>query len=215
MGCRPSRVSLDRELRVVKLRHVTGLSPWPRAGGKDRRHRRLQPLHVPYDQPLCSRTRFRPRPRLRRRRAGRRPHPIPHFAGSPVSHQSARRRHAVVRAPWQAGHSQRVLHAWRYGRIRRSRTSVDDRPPAVGAAFADAPLDAVLCSHLVRASETARHIAAPHGLEPVVYPELREVETYRDVPDGVRLEDILPPVMWHGVAERFVQERRWDVSPFL
>jgi len=85
---------------------------------------------------------------------------------------------------------------------------------AVGAAFADAPLDAVLCSHLVRASETARHIAAQHGLEPVVYPELREVETYRDVPDGVRLEDILPPVMWHGVEERFVQERRWDVSPF-
>ena len=42
---------------------------------------------------------------------------------------------------------------------------------AVGAAFADAPLDAVLCSHLVRALETARHIAAPHGLEPVVYPE--------------------------------------------
>ena len=48
----------------------------------------------------------------------------------------------------------------------------------------------------------------------MVYPELREVETYRDVPDGVRLEDILPPVMWHGVQERFVQERRWDVSPF-
>jgi probable phosphoglycerate mutase len=84
----------------------------------------------------------------------------------------------------------------------------------VGAAFADGPLDAVLCSHLVRAAETARHIAAPHGLDPVVYPELREVETYRDVPDGVRLVDILSPVMWHGVEERFVQERRWDVSPF-
>ena len=40
------------------------------------------------------------------------------------------------------------------------------------------------------------------------------METYRDVPDGVRLEDILPPVMWHGVQERFVRERRWDVSPF-
>jgi 2,3-bisphosphoglycerate-dependent phosphoglycerate mutase len=85
---------------------------------------------------------------------------------------------------------------------------------AVGAALADQPLDAVLCSHLVRAADTARQVAGPHGLEPVVYPELREVETYRDVPDGVRLEEILSPVMWHGVHERFVQERRWDVSPF-
>jgi probable phosphoglycerate mutase len=85
---------------------------------------------------------------------------------------------------------------------------------AVGASLADQPLDAVLCSHLVRAADTARQVAGPHGLEPGVYPELREVETYRDVPDGVRLEDILPPVMWHGVHERFVQERRWDVSPF-
>jgi broad specificity phosphatase PhoE len=85
---------------------------------------------------------------------------------------------------------------------------------AVGAAFAKQPLDAVLCSHLVRARETANHVAAPHGLEPVVYPELREVEVYRDVPDDVRLEDVLPVVMWHGVHERFVRERRWDISPF-
>ena len=85
---------------------------------------------------------------------------------------------------------------------------------AVGVALAAEPVDAVLCSHLVRAAETAREVAAAHGLEPIVYPELREVETYRDVPDGVRLEDVLPPVMWHGVQERFVRELRWDVSPF-
>jgi broad specificity phosphatase PhoE len=85
---------------------------------------------------------------------------------------------------------------------------------AVGAALAAEPVDAVLCSHLVRAAETARQVAAPHDLEPIVYPELREVETYRDVPDDVRLEDVLPPVMWHGVQERFVRELRWDVSPF-
>jgi 2,3-bisphosphoglycerate-dependent phosphoglycerate mutase len=85
---------------------------------------------------------------------------------------------------------------------------------AVSAAFVDDPVDAVLCSHLERAHETARQIASVNGLEPVVYPELREVETYRDVPDGVRLEDVLPAVMWHGVHERFVRERRWDVSPF-
>lgn len=85
---------------------------------------------------------------------------------------------------------------------------------AVGAALASESLDAVLCSHLRRAAETARHVAEPHKLAPVVYPELREVETYRDVPDDVRLEDVLSPVMWHGVQERFLRERRWDVSPF-
>lgn len=85
---------------------------------------------------------------------------------------------------------------------------------AVGAALASEPVAAVLCSHLERAVETAREVAKPHGLEPVIYPELREVETYRDVPDGVRLEDVLSPVMWHGVRERFNRELRWDVSPF-
>jgi broad specificity phosphatase PhoE len=84
----------------------------------------------------------------------------------------------------------------------------------VGAALAVEPIDAVLCSHLARAAETAAAVAAPHGLEPVVYPELREVETYRDVPDGVALEDVLPPVMWRGVQSRFEREVRWDVSPF-
>lgn len=85
---------------------------------------------------------------------------------------------------------------------------------AVGAALATEPIGAVLCSHLARAMETARAVAAPHGLEPIVYPELREVETYRDVPAGVPLEDVLSPVMWHGVRERFNRELRWDVSPF-
>jgi 2,3-bisphosphoglycerate-dependent phosphoglycerate mutase len=85
---------------------------------------------------------------------------------------------------------------------------------AVSEALAGEPVDAVFCSHLSRAAETAREVAAPHGLEPICYPELREVETYRDVPDGMALEDVLPPVMWHGVRERFGRELRWDVSPF-
>jgi 2,3-bisphosphoglycerate-dependent phosphoglycerate mutase len=84
----------------------------------------------------------------------------------------------------------------------------------VGAALAAEPIDAVVCSNLERARQTAREVAGPHDLEPVVYPELREVETYRDVPDGVRLEDVMSPVMWHGVRERFDRELRWDVSPF-
>jgi 2,3-bisphosphoglycerate-dependent phosphoglycerate mutase len=84
----------------------------------------------------------------------------------------------------------------------------------VGGALAGEKIDAVACSHLQRARETAQQVADRHGLEPVVYPELREVETYRDVPDGVALEDVLSPAIWLGVQERFLRERRWDVSPF-
>ena len=85
---------------------------------------------------------------------------------------------------------------------------------AVGASLAAEKIDAVACSHLQRAKETALQVAGPQQLEPVVYPELREVETYRDVPDGVALEDVLSPVIWLGVQERFWRERKWDVSPF-
>jgi len=84
----------------------------------------------------------------------------------------------------------------------------------VGQALASEKIDAVACSHLQRARETARQVAEAQALESVVYPELREVETYRDVPDGQALEDVLSPVIWLGVQERFWQERRWDVSPF-
>jgi broad specificity phosphatase PhoE len=85
---------------------------------------------------------------------------------------------------------------------------------AVGAALGAEKIEAVACSHLQRAKETAREVAHAHELEAVVYPELREVETYRDVPDGVALKDVMSPVMWLGVEERFWRERRWDVSPF-
>lgn len=85
---------------------------------------------------------------------------------------------------------------------------------AVGAALAEEKIEAVACSHLSRARETAQNVADPYGIELVVYPELREVETYRDVPDGVALADVLSPAVWHGVQERFQRELRWDVSPF-
>ena len=30
----------------------------------------------------------------------------------------------------------------------------------------------------------------------------------------MQLQDVLSPVMWHGVQQRFERELRWDVSPF-
>lgn len=84
----------------------------------------------------------------------------------------------------------------------------------VGASFADRPVDLVVSSHLSRALETARAIAGHHGLEPLVLPDLREVETYRDLDDGMSPEDALPAPFWRGVQERWPTERRWDLIPF-
>jgi broad specificity phosphatase PhoE len=48
----------------------------------------------------------------------------------------------------------------------------------------------------------------------VVYPELREVEIYRDLPEGTTVAGAVSEPVRRGVQERFVQERRWDVFPF-
>jgi 2,3-bisphosphoglycerate-dependent phosphoglycerate mutase len=83
----------------------------------------------------------------------------------------------------------------------------------VGKAFADRRVDVVVTSHLARALDTARAIAAHHGLEPEVLPDLREVETYRDLGDASPSEAVSAP-LWRGVRERFPVERRWDLIPF-
>jgi broad specificity phosphatase PhoE len=84
----------------------------------------------------------------------------------------------------------------------------------VGEAFAERQVDVVVSSHLSRALETARAIAAHHDLEPVVLEDLREVETFRDLEDGATPADALPAPFWRGVQERFPTERRWDLVPF-
>ena len=84
----------------------------------------------------------------------------------------------------------------------------------VGKSFAEEQVDVVVCSHLKRAHETALAIASHHGLEPLVLPDLREVETYRDLDDGVSPAEALSEPYWRGVQERFPSERRWDLVPF-
>jgi probable phosphoglycerate mutase len=84
----------------------------------------------------------------------------------------------------------------------------------VGKAFAERPVDLVVSSHLSRALETARAIAAHHDLEPVVLEDLREVETYRDLADGATPADALAEPFWRGVQARFPTERKWDLVPF-
>jgi broad specificity phosphatase PhoE len=84
----------------------------------------------------------------------------------------------------------------------------------VGEALASEPVAAVYSSHLQRAAETGRQIAKHHGLEPTVLEELREIEVFRDLPDGVSIRDAVSETTMLGMQQRFIQERRWDCYPF-
>ncbi len=85
---------------------------------------------------------------------------------------------------------------------------------AVGAGLKADAVDAVYASPLTRALETGRAIAGHHGLEVQVLAELREIELFRDLPEGTSLLDALDPLLLAGVRERFARERRWDVYPY-
>ena len=81
---------------------------------------------------------------------------------------------------------------------------------SVAAYLAEERVDVVACSQLSRAHETARTIAVRHGLDPVVFEELREVEAFRDGDARQAVSE----ATWRGAQERFVTERSWDVVPY-
>jgi broad specificity phosphatase PhoE len=85
---------------------------------------------------------------------------------------------------------------------------------AVGQSMVGHRIDAVYSSHLKRANETGRQIGRHHGLDVTVLEELREIELFRDVPEGTSLPDVIDPLLLRGARERWVQVRRWDVYPF-
>jgi probable phosphoglycerate mutase len=85
---------------------------------------------------------------------------------------------------------------------------------AVADALAGDRVDAVYCSTLARAFDTGTAIGARHGIDVIAFPELREVEFFRDLPPEARVQDVLSEPVRRGMVERFVQERRWDVYPF-
>ena len=85
---------------------------------------------------------------------------------------------------------------------------------AVGVGLEAEPIDVVYASPLKRAADTARAIAERHGLEVHTLAELREIELFRDLPDGKSVTDLLDALLLSGVRERFARERRWDVYPY-
>lgn len=84
---------------------------------------------------------------------------------------------------------------------------------AVAEHLAHEQVHAVYSSTMKRAVATAEAIAARHRLRLSQVHDLREVEVLRDFPEGDSLADALDAVVRRGAAERFINERRWDVYP--
>ena len=74
-------------------------------------------------------------------------------------------------------------------------------------------VDAVWCSPLLRARETARRIAARHGLEPVVDDRLVEVGVYRGLPRGATVRGELGLEGEEAVETAFGRTRSWASFP--
>ncbi len=85
---------------------------------------------------------------------------------------------------------------------------------ALGRGLAAEPLDAIYSSPLIRALTTAREIARPHGLEPIVVADLREIELFRDLPEDSSLTEMIGLEEFVRLQERFITQRRWDVYPY-
>jgi 2,3-bisphosphoglycerate-dependent phosphoglycerate mutase len=84
---------------------------------------------------------------------------------------------------------------------------------AVGLALSRTPVHAVYSSRLQRALFTGKAIAEHHGLEVEVVDDLREIETFRDLPQDAHPSDVLGELVLRGARERFVRHRTWDVYP--
>lgn len=85
---------------------------------------------------------------------------------------------------------------------------------AVGRYLAKRRIDVVYSSQLLRANDTGKAIAAAHGLDVVVEEDLREVETFRDLPADVSPLEAVGQLRLQGARERFVRYRSWDVYPY-
>lgn len=76
--------------------------------------------------------------------------------------------------------------------------------------LSETQVDVVACSTMLRAIETADILARPHGLTPVVRPELMEIKAYRDVAAGLDPQSLVDPAEWAARQEMFHREVKWD-----
>lgn len=80
----------------------------------------------------------------------------------------------------------------------------------VGDRFKSEQIDVVYSSHLLRAHDTGKAIAGHHGLDPIIEPELREIEVFRDVPQSQTPLEAIGRLQLLGMRHRMQTEKRWD-----
>jgi probable phosphoglycerate mutase len=85
---------------------------------------------------------------------------------------------------------------------------------AVGSRLADTGVDAVYSSTLQRARDTARAIAAPHGLEVAEVEDLGEIHLWRDLPQDRGLLDLLEADELRRIMQEGNRTQRWDAYPY-
>lgn len=85
---------------------------------------------------------------------------------------------------------------------------------ALAATLGEQEVDAVACSTMARAIETATIVASPHGLPLIIRPELVEVRSYSQLEEGVDPRSKVPADEWAQREEAFRREVRWDHMPF-
>jgi len=85
---------------------------------------------------------------------------------------------------------------------------------AVARVLGHERIDAVYASHLLRALATGEAIADHHGLEVQIEEDLREIETFRDLPHDASPLEVIGALRLQGARERFVRHRTWDVYPY-
>lgn len=84
----------------------------------------------------------------------------------------------------------------------------------VGEALSSTHLGAIFSSGLQRALKTAEAIAGHHRLDVQVIEDLREHETFRDLPDDQTALQALPRELLRGLQARLLAERSVDVYPY-
>ncbi len=84
---------------------------------------------------------------------------------------------------------------------------------AVGERLSVDRVDVVYASPLKRALETGREIARHHRMEPIVMPDLREIEVFRDMPAEKSAVEYFGQGLLLGIRERMLREKKWDVYP--
>jgi probable phosphoglycerate mutase len=116
-------------------------------------------------------------------------------------------------------HAQQVA-----GELSGERPVSSDRPLSdtgrrqarlVAEYLATQDFDAVYCSDLARARDTAKAICHVARRDPpMILPRLNEVEVFGGIPPGASVTEILEEAALEGVLGAFQRTRRWDALPF-